>query len=137
MNKLALLDSKLRSGDYFQTFSLKGNTLIKYKRVTDYVLSVDELEYILDMTNSKQDMMMLVTQGGMGFYPAYNIVRGNYVFIGNEDPYIEEVIAFTEKQLPIGYDFDKLSETFNHTRNLKKIEFFKQEEPKHKSAYLY
>jgi len=101
------------------------------------VLSENELRIIIDNISSRNDLILTVTQGGMGFYPVYNVLKGNYIFIGNEDPYIEKVISFSDKQLPAEWSFDKLSEFFNSTSNLKKIEFFKQEIPRKKDSYYY
>jgi hypothetical protein len=142
MNKLKSLDNKLRKTVRIASPvpNISGRAypgFVDTKQETDYVLSEDELNTLIDSVNSNDSSMILVKQGGMGFYPKYDIVTGNYLYYWNDTAHIETIVSFTEKQLPEGWDFDKLSDTFNSENNLEKIDFFKQERPKKRSSYEY
>lgn len=141
MNKIKSLDNKLRRDNrvYAPIPNISGGRarILDVKEATDYILSDDDIKMLLEFVDKEASAMILVKQGGMGFYPKYDIVKANYIYVGNETPYVEIMTSFTEKQLPKGWDFDRLSKSFNSEKNLEKIEFFKQEKPRKKDSYYY
>ena len=141
MKKLQTLDQKLRekSKMYTPVGNMSGGypRLVDCMNYTNYKLTENELQTIIDSLKDNNPLMMSVTQGGSGFYPNFNSIKGNFLFVGNDNPYIETLVSFEEKQLPDGYDFDKLSEIFNSKENLDKLEYFKQQAPYKKSSYYY
>jgi len=141
MNKLKSLDNKLRRNSKLSTPvpNMTGGTsrYVNVKKETDYILSEEELNMIINYINEDSSSMILVKQGGTGFYPKYDIVKANFIYLGNENPYVETLVSFTEKQLPENWNFDRLSETFNSEKNLDKIDYFKQERPRERSSYEY
>ena len=141
MKKLQKLDLKLREKG--QTYTPVGNMSGGYPRLVDcmnytkYKLTEKEVKTVIDSLKDNNQIMMTVTQGGSGFYPIFNVLKGNFLFVGNDNPHMETLVSFEEKQLPDGYDFDKLSDVFNSEDNLEKLEYFKQEKPRKNESYRY
>ena len=101
---------------------------ISYDQYHNTKLEPSEIEKILSLVNSETEICMTPVNTNMGFSIGFQLV---YTFDR------KTLLCFKEDQLPEGYDFKKLKETFNHPENIRMLENIGMEKPKERGYYDY
>lgn len=91
-------------------------------------LEISEIEKNLSLINPETGIAMTPINTNWEFSVGFNII---YTFDK------KSLLYFLEEQLPEGYDFKKLSETFNHPDNIKMLNSIGIETPKEHYHYSY
>lgn len=91
-------------------------------------LEISEIEKILYLINLETGIAMTPINTDWGFSVGFEII---YTFDK------KSLLCFKEQQLPEGYDFKKLSKTFNHPNNIKMLNSIGIEVPKEHYHYTY
>ena len=99
-----------------------------YIQYTTQKLEPSEIEKILSLVNFKTGICMTPINTNWGFSVGFQLV---YTF----DKIT--LLCFKEDQLPEGYNFKKLEETFNHPENIRMLKEIGIEKPKERWHYDY
>lgn len=91
-------------------------------------LEISEIEKILSLINIETGIAITPINTDWGFSVGFSVI---YTFDK------KTLLCFKEQQLPEGYNFEKLSKTFNHPDNIKMLNSMRIESPKDHSHYTY
>ena len=110
-----------------------------YKDMTLTEAALEEVLAIVERNN----LIFQPTTTTFGFSTAYEVLQATQAFPG-ADPDITVLLRFRDEsgggangQLPPGYNFDRLSQTFLNERNTQLREFFGFSPIRDKTAYEY
>ncbi|MBI2043463.1 hypothetical protein HYT25_03680 [Candidatus Pacearchaeota archaeon] len=112
------LDSQLRSTHQseFAPNLLGSSFLVPVDDYTDRQITEREMKKIFGISR-KYNVAFYPINTDMGFSVGFDLTRID-LFAAGAPPYIELLLRFREKQLPKGYDFEKLSNFFMQEMNL-------------------
>ncbi len=107
------LEKKLHyTSEHTFTPNMSGSSFqVHHSNYTDNKLTADELEHALGYVKASPDLFFHPINTCSGFSVGYRISKGKKA---------ARVVQFKEAQLPEGYTFEKLSETFMEEKNLKR-----------------
>ncbi|MBI4140214.1 hypothetical protein HY485_00085 [Candidatus Woesearchaeota archaeon] len=98
--------------------------VIDVDQFTDKQMSVNELEKVVERVKS-DGLVLLPASLNFGCGLGFRV----YWQHGREKMHVEEVLCFKESQLPVGYDFERLSSVFLSRENIVLCHIFGLPEP--------
>ncbi|GEM_PF-4223594 len=89
----------------------------------DKKLSEEELLKILEVVEKRDDLVIYPTSTNFGFSVSFEVSQGIKP-VPTIEAKTERLLTFSERQLPNGYDFQRLSHHFTSPRNLHLMKWY-------------
>ena len=86
-------------------------------------ISINEIQKVLNIIQERDDLVIYPTTTNFGFSVSFEISRGIKP-VPTIEAETERLLTFSERQLPNGYDFQRLSQHFMLPRNLHLMKWY-------------
>lgn len=113
---------------WFETNMSRSSYKCYIDQYTDQKINPDEIEKVLGLINEETGLALTPINTNWGFSVGFQVL---YLFDKMS------LLIFLEKQLPEGYDFNKLSHVFNRQDNIEMLIACGLEKPKERWHYEY
>jgi len=112
-----------------------GPKIYEYRDYSDYVMRAKEIQKVFGIVQA-EELLFYPLNTNMGFSVGFQVTHAL-----QHAPQIESqltpLLTFVEKQLPLNYDFDRLSQVFLSERNKELLSYFKRPKIEKRDHYTY
>src|SRR3989338_4508601 len=120
------LDKRIHGNPHISTFTpnICGDPvhyLVRGYRY-DINISLDEIERIVDILGKRRDIVIYPTNTNFGLSVGFALDFVEQQFPGTEEEIT--ILTFIKEQLPEGWNFERMSEYFISSDNLRRNEYF-------------
>ena len=100
------------------------------KKYPDQKITIEEIEKVLSLIGKENHLVITPINTNRGFSVGFEVLCPGYKSRTT-------LLTFIEKQLSEGYDFNKISRTFNREDNIEMLVSSGLEKPKERRNYTY